>query len=293
MNQAQQLLPTIEPSEQDLYEMALSVPLDEKIDKAVKLLRGMEQMALAVSPDGYWLAYSGGKDSDVILELAKMAGVKYRAVYNVTTIDPPELVRYIKREHSDVEFNHPEKCLFTVMVEHPACHGPPTRLARWCCKYYKEHGGSGMVKIIGVRAPESPRRKALWRTVMPNRNGGHILCPIVYWTDDDVWAFHRLRGLPYCELYDEGFKRLGCVGCPLAGANLQRKTLERWPKYQGAWKRATKRFWDKWHGVPKANGEPRWFEDFGSWEGLWEWWISGGPKQDSEDDGCQMEFLWQ
>lgn len=93
------LLPGYEPSEADLVEQALAQPLTRKIELAIATLREYEAMALKLNERGYWLAYSGGKDSDVILELAKMAGVKYRAVYNVTTIDPPELVLYIKREH--------------------------------------------------------------------------------------------------------------------------------------------------------------------------------------------------
>ena len=289
MNQG--LLPTFEPSANDLIEMALAQPLSVKIDIAIKTLQMYAAEALRLSPDGYWLAYSGGKDSDVILELAKMAGVPYRPVYNVI-IDPPELVRYIKREHPEVELSHPKMALLTMMVNDPGCKGPPTRLARWCCGQFKEHGGDGTAKIIGVRIEESPRRRNIWRVYNPNRrnHAGAIICPIAYWTERDVWEFHRLQTIPHCELYDEGFKRLGCVGCPLAGAITQRKTLARWPKYEQAWRRATWRFWDRWHGVPKRNGEPRWFEDFGSAQGLWDWWISGKAAE-GDDGGCQMSLF--
>jgi len=281
----QPLLPTIEPSENDLYKMAVAQPLEFKIQQAVKLLQFHEP------PEGYYLAYSGGKDSGAILELATMAGVKFEAHYNVTTIDPPELVRFIKREHPEVVFNRPKKALFTRLAERT--NGPPTRLARWCCEEYKEQGGNGRFKIIGVRTEESARRKATWKQVIANKNRGHILCPVLYWTDADIWEFHRLCNLPYCELYDQGFTRLGCIGCPLAGPKNQRKEFDRWPKYEEAWKRAFRRFWDRWHGVPTNKGGRRYFEDFGSWEGLWDWWISGNGKG-SESDDCQGVLdLWE
>ena len=285
----QELLPTFEPSESDLYDRALAQPLEAKIKSAIVLLQLHAGIAESMSADGYWLAYSGGKDSDVILELAKMAGVKYRPVYNVTTIDPPELVRYIKREHQEVEFNRPEKAMLTMLAEDNSC-GPPTRLARWCCEKYKEHGGDGMANVIGVRAAESTRRKLTWKQVIANKRMGTIVCPILYWTDDDVWEFHKRYNLKYCELYDEGFKRLGCIGCPLAGCAQQHAEFARWPKYEQAWKRAFERFWNKWHGVPTLKGERRWFEDFGSWDGLWEWWTTGKRKEDGEE--CQTIRLF-
>ncbi len=276
----QQLLPSIEPSANDLYEQAIAQPLDKKIKQAIGLMQMHEP------PEGYYLAYSGGKDSGAILELARMAGVKFEPWYNVTTLDPPELVRFIKREHPEVQWNRPEMALLTMMWKHPGCQGPPTMRNRWCCKEYKEHGGDGRFKIIGVRGPESPKRKKRWKQVLLNRNGGRILCPILYWTENDIWQFHASRNLAYCELYDEGLSRLGCIGCPFAGPKGQTRHFNRWPKYEEMWQKAFKRFWNKWHGVPKHNGDPRWFEDFGNWEGVWKWWRTLGSSK-SMDKGCQ------
>ncbi len=287
MTAKQPILPTFSLSENDLFDMACyTVPLTEKIEIGIEFLRTWEPTALSMSDRGFFLAYSGGKDSNAILELAKMAGVKYQPVYNVTTIDPPELVRYIKREHPEVVFNRPEKALLTMLAENKS-YGPPTRIARWCCKEYKEEGGTGMAKIIGVRALESVRRRGLWKTVQNNRKMGKIFCPILYWTDDDVWSFHKMRGLSYCELYDQGFTRLGCVGCPLQGPKGQARDFARWPKYEKLWKRAFERFWNKWHGVPTLKGERPWFENFGSWQELWKWWISGKRKSEDEGEECQ------
>jgi phosphoadenosine phosphosulfate reductase len=269
---SQQTLPGYEPSEADLIEIALRQPLQAKIARAILMLQEYERAAVKLSDEGYYLAFSGGKDSCVIKQLAIEAGVKFAPWYNLTTIDPPELVQYIKRHHKDVNWNRQP---VTMMKRVESVKGLPTRLARWCCDEYKEQGGNGTVKVIGVRIAESARRAGIWREFLPNRQGGSIVAPIAYWTDGDVWAFIKSRNLPYCELYDQGFKRLGCVGCPMAGPSMQAIEFARWPKIEARWKRACFRFWDKWHGVPNRKGERRYFEDFGSAQGLWDWWRSG------------------
>lgn len=288
MSERQDNLPGYPQSEADMVSEALRRPLAEKIESAIGLLQLYEGKALDLSQDGFWLAYSGGKDSECILELARMAGVKYQPVYNVTTIDPPEVVRFIKREHPEVRINRLPKSLLTRVVEKG--NGPPTRRARWCCEEYKERGGAGMAKVVGVRVVESARRAKLWRAVVPGRNGGLFLCPIVYWTDRDVWAFHRRRNLPRCELYDEGFKRLGCIGCPLAGAKMQAREFARWPRYAAMWRRAVVRNWERWHDVARVDGEPRYQASFRDGEAFWEWWISG--KKQGPPQTCQGEFLF-
>lgn len=279
----------VSPSRSSSIADRQRVPLCEKVNLAVAILRFEEP------EDGYYLAYSGGKDSGVILELAKMAGVKFTAHYNVTTIDPPEVVRFIKKNHPYVVFNQPRThMVLGRMVEKN--NGPPTRLARWCCAEYKEKGGDDKHKIIGVRAAESPRRAATWVEVTVNRRSGKkFVCPILYWTDEDVWAFHKKYNVPYCELYDEGFKRLGCIGCPLGGPKNQAAEFKRWPKYEAIWKRGFKMFWEKNSGTLTLKGKRRWFEDFGSWEKLWEWWVSGGSKDDRDlfnQEACQQEIMF-
>lgn len=267
------LLPGFEPSEKDLVDRALAQPLEAKIQRSIGLLQMYEAGALRLSPDGYYLAFSGGKDSCVIKQLAIESGVKFRSFYNLTTIDPPELVMFIKKHHADVAWNKPKMPMMQRLSERT--NGPPSRLARWCCEEYKERGGVGALKVIGVRVAESLRRARLWKEFQPHRTDGAILAPIAYWTDEDVWAFIRSRNLPYCELYDQGFSRLGCIGCPLAGKSGQDREFARWPKYEAMWKRAVFKFYDRWHGVPNRKGEPRYFEDFGSAQGLWDWWRSG------------------
>lgn len=59
--------------------------------------------------------------------------------------------------------------------------------------------------------------------------------PIIDWTDREVWDFIRAEGIPYCSLYDEGFARLGCIGCPMARQHGREREFARWPKYKTAY----------------------------------------------------------
>lgn len=238
--------------------------MGNKIDKvalAIQRLRSFEP------PEGYYLAFSGGKDSTCIKALADMAGVKYDAHYNATTVDPKELVRFIRECHPGVEIVKPEIPMWKLIAQKRM---PPTRLVRYCCSYYKERHGKDRITVTGTRWQESARRAANQGTVTVfspkaaeiadeygasykiNSQSGIVLnfdnaetrrtveqCyrthktlvnPIIDWTDEDVWEFIRQNDLPYCKLYDEGFTRLGCVGCPLGGAKTQKAEFDRWPE---------------------------------------------------------------
>lgn len=278
-----------ETTEEEIYQIAISRPLNEKIAQAVALIREFEGVALGLSDDGYYVAFSGGKDSIVMAKLFEMAGVKHQLWYNNVTIDPPELVQFIKREYSHAKWNNPEMHLIRKMVD--KSNGPPTRLARWCCEIYKEQGGTNVFRSIGVRAEESARRKGLWSTVTIDRKTKKpILCPVLYWTDTDVWRFIRQQNMPYCCLYDEGFTRLGCVGCPMGGPKGQARDFARWPKYEAMWRKGFREYWDRWKGVPRLDGGDRWIEKMQTVDDLWNWWVSGKAYEGDKPD-CQL-WLW-
>lgn len=279
------------------------VALDEKVERAVEVLRMYEPAALKHDPDnGYWGAFSGGKDSVCIKELAAMAGVRVAWHYNVTTIDPPELHRFIRRHHPDVTWERPKRHFFAILAYD---RGYPVRHQRWCCQEFKEGYGHRQVKIMGVRWAESPRRRQLWKTFQrwdPTRSHGNagdvswMVNPIIDWTDADVWKFIRERNLPYCELYDEGYKRLGCVGCPMAGAKGVQRDFARWPIYERAWRRAFHRLWDRRAGTPLTRGKRRgklWpgLPGIENADQLFEWWQSGLAAPKDEDEDCQLG-LW-
>lgn len=287
----QPLLPTFAPSEQDLVDLALAQPLDRKIERAVALLRHWEPAALKLDPRGYWVADSYGKDSSCIVELCRMAGVAWHGEHNLTTLDPPELIYFGRKYRPDTHVNKPAVPLLQMLWRDQPM-GPPTRFSRWCCAQFKERGGRHFPKVLGVRIAESSARSLRWSEFVRQTwsRVGFVLCPVAYWTDADVWAFHALRGLPYCELYEQGFSRLGCIGCPLAGPAAQTRGFARWPKYESAWRRAFGRFWERWHGVPTLQGNPRSFEQFGSAQGLWDWWRSG--KGQGDGPTCQGAELF-
>lgn len=237
---------------------------------AEKVKASVERMKAFAPPQGYLLAFSGGKDSVVLKALADMAGVKYQAHYNVTSVDPPELVYFIREKYPDVEWKYPRYDggkRITMWNLIPRKQMPPTRLIRYCCEKLKEGTGSGRYVLTGVRWAESSRRANAHGVItMPNasgknvpdgferaKRGGIILnndnddarrvletCyakqkkmvnPIVDWEDSDIWEFIRAENVPYCGLYDCGFKRLGCIGCPMAGKH-RKVEFERWPKYK-------------------------------------------------------------
>ena len=128
----------------------------DKVDKAIQRLQTYEP------PEGYYLCFSGGKDSCVIKALADMAGVKYDAHYSISSVDPPELVRFIKDVHPDVIMEHArdkDGNIVTMWNLIPKHTMPPTRIVRYCCAYLKENGGKGRLKVTGVRWDESVRRK--------------------------------------------------------------------------------------------------------------------------------------
>lgn len=263
--------------------------LQEKVNKSIERLRAF------CPEEGYYLAFSGGKDSVVCKALLDMSGCKYEAEYRVTSVDPPELVRFIKKQHPDVHRDIPryskehrnEKLAgkpITMWNLIPEKMLPPTRLARYCCKKLKESGGDGRMTVTGVRWAESVNRNHNQGEVviqklkkvpedqqgnfkLGKRHGGLILTndnedsrrlveqcykrhkttvnPIIDWSDSDVWTFIRSNGIPYCELYDEGFHRLGCIGCPMASRNGRERDFLRWPKYKDAYMRAFDRMLER------------------------------------------------
>lgn len=129
---------------------------EDKVNRAIKTLQSYEP------EEGYYMAFSGGKDSVTLKALADMAGVKYEAVYRVTSVDPPELVRFIKDEHPDVIREVPrdrDGNPITMWNLIPKRLMPPTRLVRYCCSNLKETGGDGRMTLTGVRWAESSNRK--------------------------------------------------------------------------------------------------------------------------------------
>ena len=121
-----------------------------------KVAVALERLRTFEPPEGYWLAFSGGKDSQVVLDLSERAGVKFEAHQNLTTVDPPELLRFVRQEYAGrVSLDHPGTSMYKLIVQKRI---PPTRRFRYCCEFLKERGGSGRMVVTGIRWAESSRR---------------------------------------------------------------------------------------------------------------------------------------
>ena len=241
--------------------------VEDKVEIAIARLREFEPA------EGYYLAFSGGKDSQCIYHLAKLAGVKYDAHYNLTTVDPPELVYFIREHYPDVEVHLPDKTMWTLIVENGM---PPTQLVRYCCRELKERGGQGRVTVTGVRWQESSKRKKRSMSETCYMDGTKTyLHPIIDWTSDDVWQFIKERlQIPYCQLYDEGYTRLGCVGCPMSNTKGMEKDFKRWPKIRQAYVKA--------FGRMVAERKRKGLDSKVNWhtgEDVMRWWIKRKEKQ--------------
>ena len=276
--------------------------------KAIERLKMFEPNA---NQEPYYLAYSGGKDSDTILILAQLAGVRFEAVNNHTTVDAPETVYYI-RSQKDVKVEYPEKTMWQLIVEKLM---PPTRLVRYCCAELKERGGEGRRVVTGVRWAESAKRKEnadivkftkktkamlekaeeLGVDFRETRQGGLVLnsdnessrelvedCylhhkvvinPIVDWTDDDVWEFLHHYGCKSNPLYECGYKRIGCIGCPMA-AKHRYKEFNDYPKYKLNYIKAFDRMLEYRESKGLKN-----IKEWTNGESVFKWWMGEDVNQ--------------
>lgn len=134
--------------------------LQRKIRHSVDLLRKAERLALAYDPaDGFFLAFSGGKDSQCLYHVARLAGVRFKAHMNLTSVDPPEVIRFVKSEYPDVDLAKPSDSIYNVAVKKGML---PTRRVRWCCEKYKESAGAGKVTLKGEEEKRWPHVKRWW-----------------------------------------------------------------------------------------------------------------------------------
>lgn len=212
--------------------------LQKKIDRAIKLLRSIplaEGEAVEVS-------YSGGKDSDVILQLTKEAGINYRAIYKNTTIDPPGTAAHARQMGAEVVM--PDENFFSIVKK----HGLPSRWARFCCTHLKEYKILDRA-IQGIRRSESNKRAARYKEPELCRKyskdeKARVYLPILDWTDQDVADFVADRKIQCHPLYytDGVFhveRRLGCMGCPMVSRRLRLAEFRNHPNLVKAWVRAS------------------------------------------------------
>lgn len=238
---------------------------------AIERLKAASDMSLRLFEKPLVITYSGGKDSDVLLHLARASGIPFEVLHSLTTADAPETVRHVydtfrrleeKGVKCDVDKHvQPDGSRVTMWNLIPRKLMPPTRLVRYCCAVLKEGGGKDRFIATGVRWAESTARKRRGglevltskpqsKLILSNDNdedrrlfetcqlkGKRVVNPIIDWKDNEVLDYAAIEKIPMNPLYCEGFHRVGCVGCPMAS---KARTMEfaRYPRIKAAYIRA-------------------------------------------------------
>jgi phosphoadenosine phosphosulfate reductase len=161
------------------------------------------------------LAWTGGKDSTVVLDLwREILGASPVLAVNLDTGHKfPEITALRDRMAAEWGLDlrivrpRPEDVPAQIAADKLACCG--ALKVRPLRRVVEEMGIE--VLLTGIRADENPSRTDL--AVLEDRQGYLQANPILHWTEMDVWAHTTMRGLPYCELYDRGYRSLGCVPC--------------------------------------------------------------------------------
>ena len=292
-----------------LREKQLDGTFYDKVSVAIERILTMAPIAERIYGE-YTVMVSGGKDSTVITDLAIRAGVKCRFEMSWTGIEYPETVYFLRREKQRIEelgysfeFIIPQdkdgnRITMWRLIEK---YGFPSRQMRFCCKELKESAGKNAFCILGIRWAESASRKnnrylyeqkgkkiitnndnEATRRITENcmKKNKYMLNPIIEWTDDEVWEYIKEYNLPYNPLYDYGFKRVGCIGCPLRS---NKEELENFPKWAALYKKAAKKYLENNKTKKEGNKE--------NIEIYYNWWIEFCSNNNNENDGGNYDLF--
>lgn len=185
--------------------------------------------------DVFYVAFSGGKDSIVLLDLVKKALPKdeFVVVFGDTQMEFPDTYDVVK----EIELQcKSENIKFYQAKSHMDVYesweefAPPSRVLRWCCSVHKstpqilklrevlgKEDFSGMA-FVGVRAAESARRSEYdLESVGMKNKGQRSANPILDWTSFEVWLYMYANKLTINKAYTKGSQRVGCLCCPMGG----------------------------------------------------------------------------
>lgn len=289
----------------------------DKLDKTIEVLELARDMSFEFYNKPLVITYSGGKDSDVLLDLARkhLRPTDFEVINSHTSVDAPETVYHIREVFKDVRGGG-TKCTVHIPKDKdgkqitmwnliPKKKMPPTRLVRYCCATLKETSTPNRICAVGVRASESTGRKGrdifatrgatkkdayyyyslehskevfeeskeldpIWDCTLIKQmreNKDIIVNPIYEWTDSDIWEYIRENKLKYNPLYDRGYKRVGCVGCPIATYKEMNKEFAEYPKIKNAYIRAFQRMIDLYDEEQKAKKS-----NWKSGQDVFDWW---------------------
>lgn len=220
--------------------------LDETIERIRKFAQIADKMGFEVA-----VGFSGGKDSQVVYDLCKTAGIKFTAYYN-ESFESNVTKKFIRENYPDVVWRRNVCGFFENIAQN---HGGllPDVNSAYCCKDYKHNPKFvDECSITGVRREESTKRRTRQLFEMKNKtllkkNKNFVnefftdnciatgsasviaLKPIVDWTAEDVWDYLKFKNLPINPEYKER-SRVGCLICPKANFSSNYISLMKYPK---------------------------------------------------------------
>lgn len=225
-----------------------------------KLLEAKRLIKENEPEEGYYVGFSGGKDSVVLLDLVKRTKVKFEVFYNVTTIEHPETLEFVKT-FPEITIIEPKNTIDELIVKKGF---PPIRKYRYCTTELKVKHGNDRLKLLGIRAEESARRADLEPIQLEGRDR-HIF-PIFNWTTADIWQYIGKYNLRYNPLYDRGYKRVGCILCPFASTKQIEMEFEKYPEVVERYHQACLKAFE----VQKEKGKQ--YRTFSNGEDIFQWW---------------------
>lgn len=306
--------------------------LAEKIKEAEQVLRLASEMSKAYYHKPLVICYSGGKDSDVMLNIAKgcLKPDDFEVLNSHTTVDAPETVYHIREvfNRCEAEGIHTEIRMPTYkgkptsmwrLIEEKTL--PPTRSMRYCCTILKETSTPNRLVAVGVREDESSKRQGRnafaslglratgneWRTLQHTyamfkldqmgkedayeckfiqscKANKDTLCnPIYFFKESDIWAYVKEYQIPMNPLYAKGYKRVGCIGCPLGGAKTQNREFNDYPKYKENYIKAFDR------AICKRLAQGKTVQSWTTGEECMRWWLGENINQVRIEDLIESE----
>lgn len=277
--------------------------MSELQQKAIERLKAASDMSFRLYKQPLVITYSGGKDSDVLLHLAKASGIPFEVLHSLTTADAPQTVYHVRNTFHRLE-NEGIKCTVDKHIQPAGGRitmwnliekmGAPNRWSRHCCRYLKETGGADRFIATGVRWDESTARKKNHgslevvtqkkehKLILSNDNdedrrlfescklkGKRVVNPIIDWKTNDVLDYCQAEHISLNPLYSSGFYRVGCVGCPMASTRRREADFAVFPKYKTAYIKAFEKNL-KWKA---ARGKSLLWRDG---EEMFHWWMEDG-----------------